>query len=81
MSFEEFEKILGNEFANDYGRIERELKSMSVSPKQIDDRIEQLKSYREVRGCVCGAEIMIDFKQIFNLEGDFKPVEQIAGVS
>ena len=81
LKFEEIERILGQQFKEDYERMKAEMRMLDISQTVINQRIEQLKQNRELGSCVRGAQAMLKFKKIFKLTGEFRPVENIASVN
>jgi len=80
LKFEEIEKILGQQFKQDYKIMEAEMRILDIPETVIRQRIKQLKQTREFGNCVRGAQTMLKFKEIFNLTGYFRPVINIASV-
>ena len=80
LKFEEIERILGQQFKQDYERLEAEMRMLDIREPVIRQRIKQLKQNRELGSCVRGAQAMLKFKKNFKLTGEFRPVENIAAV-
>ena len=80
LTFEEIETQLGNQFKDDFGHISREMKILKVEDDVIATRIKQLEKQRKLAGCVRGAKTLLDFKEVYQLTGDFGAVEKVAMV-
>jgi len=80
LKFEEVETMLGHQFKDDYDKIETEMIALGMCESIIPKRIQQLKQVRELACCVRGAQTILEFQGVFNLTGNFRPVENIAAV-
>jgi hypothetical protein len=43
----------------------------------IQERIDQMNKYRNLQNCLDGASVIMDVVEEFELEGDFKAIEEI----
>ena len=80
LKFEEIERILGQQFKQDYARMEAEMRMLDITEPVIRQRTKQLKQNRELDSCVRGAQAMLMFKKTYELTGEFRPVKNIASV-
>ncbi|XP_071112375.1 E3 ubiquitin-protein ligase rnf213-alpha-like [Haliotis cracherodii] len=65
-------------FQGDADQITAEFQLMSDgSSDWISRRIEQLQSYETLQGCQRAAEIIMNIKEIYSIEGNFAPVEAV----
>ena len=78
LNFEEIERILGQQFKQDYSRMEAEMRMLDITEPVIRQRTKQLKQNRALDSCVRGAQAMLKFKKTYELTGEFRPVENIA---
>jgi len=77
LKLKEAERILEQQLKQDYSRMEAEMRMLEPVIRQ---RTMQLKQNRELDRCVRGAQAMLKFKKVYELTGEFRPVENIAKV-
>ena len=75
------ERMIGRVYKEEYEQIRDELKNFKLGDKVINERIEQLKKYRQLEDSVKGAKVILKFAQDFQLTGDFDQIRVIASVS
>lgn len=79
--FRDFECHVGRTFGENYEGLAEELKVLGISDRVIEIRIEQLRKYRHLEACRNGAKAFLNFKQEYQLTGDFSKLKLIAKVS
>lgn len=77
--FSEFERICGRFDQNTLKREFLLLEGVESDKKihWIQERIDQMSKYRNLQNCLNGASVIMKVVEEFELEGDFKAIEQI----
>ena len=76
--------ILFSEFENFFGKTELEnlrneliLLERNGDTRWVDERLDQIEKYRNLRSCAFGAEAILEVVEAFELKGDFNQIKEI----
>ncbi|XP_060599995.1 E3 ubiquitin-protein ligase RNF213-like [Ruditapes philippinarum] len=78
IKFQTFELVIGNAYNDDEKGMFAELLKLNLKDRFARIRLEQLKQFRKLGSCVNGAIVILQFMQQYDLQGDFRSVEDIA---
>ena len=76
MLFSEFERFFRNTDIENL-RSELILIEKGARARWIDERIDQIQKYRNLKSCEFGAEAILEVVKAFELKGDFSQIEEI----
>ncbi|XP_062574164.1 E3 ubiquitin-protein ligase rnf213-alpha-like [Saccostrea cucullata] len=76
ITFEEFDKYFSN-YDTEVIKKEMTLYSDGENNQWISERMQQIHQHRQLNTCLKGAKVILEFVQIFDLKGDFSPIEKI----
>ncbi|XP_033741838.1 E3 ubiquitin-protein ligase rnf213-alpha-like [Pecten maximus] len=77
MTFKEFDEMFGQ---HDYQVIKKEFTLMEENGRWIEERMKQIKLFRDLKNCVQGAKIILEVVEAYGLKGDFTPIQLITSV-
>ena len=81
ISFNDFERLIGKIYQENYDNMRQELITMALKGQKVDGRIKQLQQYRQVERSVQGAKDILQLATLYSLEGEFDQIRNIASVS
>ncbi|XP_060586365.1 E3 ubiquitin-protein ligase rnf213-alpha-like [Ruditapes philippinarum] len=78
LKFQDFERIVGHKYREDYDQMKAELRTMGITENVISERIDQLRTFRQLETCVKVAKTILTFAKECKLNGDFSQIRVIA---
>ncbi|KAL3881511.1 hypothetical protein ACJMK2_027943, partial [Sinanodonta woodiana] len=80
IQFVDMERYLGNIYKEDYDQMVQEMILINVPKGHGDERVKQLRQFRQLEACFHGAETILKVADAYKLGGDFEAIKTIASL-
>ncbi|KAK3585575.1 hypothetical protein CHS0354_036762 [Potamilus streckersoni] len=78
IQFVDMERYLGNIYKEDYDKMVQEMTLINVPKGHGDERVKQLRQFRQLEACFHGAETILKVANAYKLRGDFEAIKTVA---